>query len=37
MGRLDYCLEMAKKLSLTAADLFTPAADGQKAIQRRPS
>lgn len=35
MGKLDYSLEMAKTLKLTAADLFTPAPDGEKAVQRR--
>ena len=34
MGRLDYSLRAAKELGLTAADLFTPAPDGQKAVQR---
>lgn len=36
MGKLDYSLEMARALGLEAKDLFTPAADGQKAVQRRP-
>ncbi len=35
MGKIDYCLQMAKELALTAADIFTPAPDGQKAVQRR--
>ena len=35
MGRLDYCLDMAKQLGLTKADLFTPAPEGEKAVQRR--
>jgi histidinol phosphatase-like PHP family hydrolase len=35
MGKLDYCLQMAAELALTKADLFTPAPDGQKAVQRR--
>ena len=35
MGKLDYCLEMAGKLGLSKANLFTPAPDGQKAVQRR--
>lgn len=34
MGRLDYSLAMAKELGLKRADLFTPAPDGQKAVQR---
>jgi len=35
MGKLGYCLEMAKMLGLTRANMFTPAPDGQKAVQRR--
>ncbi len=35
MGRLDYSFEMARQLDLKPADLFTPAPDGQKAVQRR--
>jgi len=35
MGKLDYSLAMAKELGLQRADLFTPAPDGQKAVQRR--
>ena len=35
MGKLEYSLAMARELGLTKADLFTPAADGQKAVQRR--
>jgi histidinol phosphatase-like PHP family hydrolase len=35
MGKLDYCLEMAKALDLKQADMFTPAPDGRKAVQRR--
>jgi histidinol phosphatase-like PHP family hydrolase len=35
MGLLDYSLEMAAALGLKAADMFTPAPDGQKAVQRR--
>ena len=35
MGKLDHSLEMAKALGLTKADMFTPAPDGQKAVQRR--
>lgn len=35
MGKLEYSLEMAKALGLTRADLFTPAPEGQKAVQRR--
>jgi histidinol phosphatase-like PHP family hydrolase len=35
MGKLDYCLEMAKALGLKRADMFTPAPAGQKPFQRR--
>lgn len=35
MGKLDYSLAMARELGLTPADLFTPAPDGQRAVQRR--
>jgi histidinol phosphatase-like PHP family hydrolase len=35
MGKLDYSIAMAKALGLKAADMFTPAPDGQKAVQRR--
>lgn len=35
MGKLDYSLAMARELGLTRADLFTPAPDGQKAVQRK--
>ncbi len=35
MGLLDYSLNMARDLGLTQQDLFTPAPDGQKAVQRR--
>jgi histidinol phosphatase-like PHP family hydrolase len=35
MGKLDYSIAMAKELGLTKADMFTPAPDGQKAVQRR--
>jgi histidinol phosphatase-like PHP family hydrolase len=37
MGKLDYCFEMAKQLDLKPADMFTPAPDGLKAVQRRKS
>ncbi len=36
MGQLDYCLQTVRELGLTRADLFTPAPDGRKAVQRRP-
>lgn len=35
MGKLDYSLQMARQLDLKPADLFTPAPDGLKAVQRR--
>jgi histidinol phosphatase-like PHP family hydrolase len=35
MGKLDYSFEMAQQLDLKPADMFTPAPDGQKAVQRR--
>jgi histidinol phosphatase-like PHP family hydrolase len=35
VGRLDYCVAMAKRLGLGAADLFQPAPAGQKPIQKR--
>jgi len=35
MGKLDYSFDMARQLDLKPTDLFTPAPDGQKAVQRR--
>lgn len=35
MGKLDYSLQMAKELDLKPSDLYTPAPDGRKAVQRR--
>jgi len=35
MGLLDYSIAMAKELGLKRADMFTPAPNGQKAVQRR--
>ena len=35
MGKLDYSFEMARQLDLKPADMFTPAPDGLKAVQRR--
>jgi hypothetical protein len=35
LGDLAYSRLMAKRLGLTAADMFTPRPDGQKAIQRK--
>jgi len=35
VGKLDYCVEMIKRLGLTRADIFTPAPPGKKPIQVR--
>ena len=35
MGKLDYSLAMVHSLGLKKSDMFTPAAAGQKAVQRR--
>jgi histidinol phosphatase-like PHP family hydrolase len=35
MGLLDYSLDMARQLDLKPSDMFTPAPNGQKAVQRR--
>jgi len=35
MGKLDYSVQMAKELALKRPDIFTPAPDGRKAVQRR--
>lgn len=35
MGKLEYSLLMARQLELKASDLFAPAPEGQKAVQRR--
>jgi hypothetical protein len=35
MGKLGYCLEMARRLDLKPADMFSPAPNGLKAVQRR--
>jgi histidinol phosphatase-like PHP family hydrolase len=35
MGKLEYSLQMAKELDLKPADMFAPAAEGHKAVQRR--
>jgi hypothetical protein len=37
MGLLDYSVAMARELGLKPADMFTPAPEGQKAVQRRKS
>jgi len=34
MGKLEYSLEMARQLDLKPADMFIPAPDGLKAVQR---
>ncbi len=36
LGRMDYCVRMIGELGVTPADMFTPPADGRKAIQRKP-
>lgn len=35
LGRMDYCVRMIRELELTPADMFAPAAEGRKAIQRK--
>lgn len=35
MGKLDYSFEMARQLDLKPADMFRPAPDGLKPVQRR--
>jgi histidinol phosphatase-like PHP family hydrolase len=35
MGKLDYSVAMAHELKLKSSDMFTPAPDGKKAVQRR--
>ena len=35
MGLLDWSIETARKLNLTAQHMFTPAPDGQKTVQRK--
>jgi len=35
MGKLDYCVQTARELGLTKADMFVPAQDGRKAVERR--
>lgn len=35
MGLLDYSVAMARELKLKPVDMFTPAPEGQKAVQRR--
>jgi len=35
MGRLEYSIQTAEKLGLLRPDMFSPAPEGQKAVQRR--
>jgi histidinol phosphatase-like PHP family hydrolase len=35
MGLLDYSRQMARELDLTQADIFVPAPDGKRAVQRK--
>ena len=35
VGKLDYCIEMAKELGIGRADFFTPAPVGRKPIEWR--
>jgi histidinol phosphatase-like PHP family hydrolase len=35
MGKLDYCIAMARSLGLRALDVFVPGSGGQKAVLRR--
>jgi histidinol phosphatase-like PHP family hydrolase len=37
MGKLEHCQSMAKALDLKPSDMFAPAPDGKKAVQRRAS
>jgi hypothetical protein len=34
MGKLDYSLQMAREIGLTAADMFTPSPKGPKAAKQ---
>ncbi len=34
LGRMEYCVGIIRELGLTAADMWTPPADGSKAVQR---
>jgi hypothetical protein len=36
LGRLQYCIEMIRACNLTWQHMWVPAAEGQKAIQRKP-
>ena len=35
LGRMEYCLKMIRDLGLTPRDMWTPPANGRKAIQRK--
>jgi len=35
LGRMEYCVQAIRDLALTPADMWTPPANGQKAIQRK--
>jgi hypothetical protein len=35
LGHMEYCVAMIRQLGLTAADMWTPPPNGQKAIQRK--
>ena len=35
MGKIEYCVQMAQALELQPSDMFTPAPNGLKAVQRR--
>jgi len=35
IGRLDYCMKIVDKCSLTGRDMFVPALEGEKPIQKR--
>jgi len=37
MGKLDYSFEMARQIELKPGDMFSPAPEGRKAVQRRKS
>ncbi len=37
MGKLEYCLDTARALELTKANMFSPAPAGQRAVDRRKS
>ena len=35
LGRMEYCVRMIRELGLTPTDMWTPPAEGHKAIQRK--